>query len=450
MATDLAEILADLRAEAARSPRSDPIAAADARTALARLRPALDRLRDDGLDTGASIDTDPDAFSRQADRVHWVRLLSVTCDTLGQSVSAAASPGRMTNLADAAAIAATLHVDTLTGGQRWAIVAALARTAHILTGAAAGGEHESPKASRALIIAEASSSVLFQFASLDPPTATDNAAQRRPVPNPAAQLTSVEAAALEASAALVHATRPGTGPHPLSDILAIVIAADTTCRFVERLQLGAGDDHFAAAAHDAARSWREVRGRLAPFNDGSRRPQNGRPPAVDHALTLHRALQTSGVAPNAGQPQEQPFEAVGLVLGRLATVATRLDAAVAEGVACGRFMAYAVDLPMREARVGPFLERRRAAGLVTIDSDDIAPVMSALHHAGTSTAALAAGGPARLGPGNSYRALPDPHGHSAPVDDVTALRRGGTPLAPMSVEPRTHLMIPREPTVRRR
>jgi hypothetical protein len=40
--------------------------------ALSRLRPALERLHDDGLDTGASR-ADPDAFARQAERVHWVR-----------------------------------------------------------------------------------------------------------------------------------------------------------------------------------------------------------------------------------------------------------------------------------------------------------------------------------------------------------------------------------------
>lgn len=51
MANDLAETFADLRGEASRASRVDPAAAADARTAMSRLRPALDRLCADGLDT---------------------------------------------------------------------------------------------------------------------------------------------------------------------------------------------------------------------------------------------------------------------------------------------------------------------------------------------------------------------------------------------------------------
>ena len=201
MATDLAEILTDLRAAASQSSRTDPTANTDARIALSRLRPVLERLRLDGLDTGLPSGADPDAFSRQADRVHWVRLLEGACARLGNATARVEPAGRLTRFADAAAVTATLHVDTMTRGERWATTGAIARSAHHLTRAAAGGS-EPPDVSRALIIAEASSAVLFQFATLDPPTADDNRALLRPVPNPRARGASVDDALLEAAAAL--------------------------------------------------------------------------------------------------------------------------------------------------------------------------------------------------------------------------------------------------------
>ena len=76
-------------------------------------------------------------------------------------------------------------------------------------------------------------------------------------------------------------------------------------------------------------------------------------------------------------------------------------------------MAYAVDRPIiREAHVGSFLERRRAAGLVTVDADDIAPVRSALHRVPVSTAALGATLPgpstrSSIRPATDYAALQD-------------------------------------------
>ena len=391
MATDLAEILSDLSAEASTSSSGDTVAVLDARIALSRLRPALDRLHDDGLDTGASTDSDPDAFTRQAERVHWVRLLANTCARLGDATPSSETPGPMTRLADAAAVTAVLHADVLTGGQRWAIVAGLARTANHLVTAAGGGDQQSPDVDRALIITEASSGVLFQFAALDPPAAVDYAALHRPVPDPSARPTSVEAAALEASAALVHATRPGTEPHPIADILAVATAATTTCRFVAATN--PGDDGVAALGRDAARAWVEVREQLAPFNDSSRRSQPVRPPAVESALALHRSLQsTAWVSVAASQevvPDARLGAGVGVLVGRLAAVAERMDASVADGVARGRFMAYAVDVAMRDDRVRPFLQGRRGTGLVTVDADDVAPVRSALLRAGTATAALA-------------------------------------------------------------
>ena len=196
MATDLGEILTDLMAEASTSSRQDTSAAADARIALSRLRPALERLHNDGLDTGTSP-SDPDAFARQAERVHWVRLLANTCARLGNARPEPKTPGPMTRLADAAAIAAVLHADVQTNGQRWAIVAGLAQAATHLVASAGGGEQHSPDVDRALIIAEASSGVLFQFASLDPPTAADYRALHRPVPNPSPEVRSASDVVLE-------------------------------------------------------------------------------------------------------------------------------------------------------------------------------------------------------------------------------------------------------------
>ena len=153
-------------------------------------------------------------------------------------------------------------------------------------------------------------------------------------------------------------------------------------------------------ARDAARAWSEVREQLTPFNDGSRRPQTGRPPAVDHALALHRALRRASV-PSADGPDDGGLPVRHRPSRRpLATVAGHLDIAVVDGVARGRFMAYAVDLPMREDRVRAFLAGHRAPGLVTADADDLTPVRSALRHAQVTTEALGsavAGSAWRLG-----------------------------------------------------
>lgn len=413
-------------AEASTSSRQDTSAAADARIALSRLRPALEHLHDDGLDTGASA-ADPDAFARQAERVHWVRLLANTCATLGKATPQPETPGPLTRLADAAAVAAVLHAEVQTNGQRWAIVAGLAQAATHLVAPAGGGEQHSPDVDRALIIAEASSGVLFQFASLDPPTAVDYAALRRPVPDPSPEVHSASDVVREASAALVHATRPGTGPHSIADLLAISTAAATVCRYVQKLHLAVGDDQIATQASEAIRAWTEVRDQLAPFNDGSRRSQIDRPPPVVHASSLHRFFQMQLLAP-PGVPACGPgADGVALVVDRLATVADHLVLAFSDGVASGRLMAHAVDLPLRESRVRPFLEGHRTSGLVTANADDTAEVRAAFVRSRAAMVAVA-GGISRTPSGVADRDLCHTSSRSTLVElPVPAPARGRLP-----------------------
>ena len=314
-------------------------------------------------------------------------LLTTSCDTLGRSVPASEPPGRLTNLADAASVAATLQSDTATSGERWAATAALARTARYLTSTASDG-NSPPAIDRALIIAEASSSVLFQFAALDPPTAADLASLHKPVPNPAADGTSRDDAALDASAALVHATRPGTGPHSIADMLAIATTVSTICRTVGRTDLGPDVRCGGALTRSAVGAWACLRTELAPFNDGSRRPQTNRPPAVAHARTLHEIFASTSAG---ARPTELSAAVSFTVLDRLDTVVRHLAVAVDAGVTRGQFMAYAADLPYRDSRIDQYLQGRRAGGLVTADMADLKPVRDALDQVRAATAAVAKG-----------------------------------------------------------
>jgi hypothetical protein len=190
----------------------------------------------------------------------------------------------------------------------------------------------------------------------------------------------------DAMVALAHHTRPGTNLS-VAEVLAVCIAAETACRHTP--VTGDGPPAIAEAAADA---WRQVRVALRPINDGSRQRHDTRPVVVAAAIRLHDSVITG--RPDASSSDDlAPLPGLHKATQLLPAIAEQLRHQVQQWPATGQLRAYAADLPSREDRVAQQLAGHRPEGLIHVDTDDLTPVLHALHAAEATTAALSISAP---------------------------------------------------------
>ncbi|GAB4079063.1 hypothetical protein GCU67_13480 [Modestobacter muralis] len=370
MATSLGQLL-DALAETAQSTERTAGARADAGTALGQLGRALTQLRRDGVSPAPGDH-----------REQQVAALAVACSEL-----AARAPATESTLAQLAAAAAdslaVLHGHT-TVATRWAAATAVAETVTPLAEMMAGALPAGP-AGQWLTEVERQAVLVQQTAALQPPSRADAAILDRPLSGPPVLTSSgPEVLVPDAVAVLLRVTGNGAEPPSVAEVLAYTLAAETLSDAAQRLH----PQTEAVAGPPAARAWRAVRTALRPYDDGSRRPHPGAPPAVAAALRVHAALNRTG---SESSSRSDPLRAVVAAAAQhLPTLATQLMYRTVRSWAdTGALVAYARDVPPREERVAAYLRGYRPGGLVRVDAVDLQPVAGALHGARLLSLAVA-------------------------------------------------------------
>jgi hypothetical protein len=372
MATSLGDLL-DTLVETARATPCTPLARADAGTALRHIGRALTQLRADGLT--------PTVHDIREQRV---AALATTCAEL--AARAPATESSLARLAAAAADTVAVQRDQATSRTRWAVAVELADVARVLadliTPAVPG-----PVAQWCAVLQHAALQVEHS-AARHPPTREGFAGLDQPVPFPT-RSRHVEIANLihEATATLLNATRPGSEPLSLAQLLAVTFAAETLSDAAQLRLVGRPIGPPASGSiGTAGEAWQTVRFQLRPFNDGSRRRQTDRPAAVSVALELHGALRRQD--PTA--PDDAATTALVRAIQHLPALATNLHAAVSQWAKTGTLFAYACELPPRDDRITQQLAGRRLTGLIRAESIDLLPTSEAIFAARLLSRALAA------------------------------------------------------------
>jgi hypothetical protein len=222
---------------------------------------------------------------------------------------------------------------------------------------------------------------------IEPPTARQAWLLDRPLPSPVAVQEATSDTVGDAMVALAHHTRPGINLS-VAEVLAVCIAAETACRYTPVSE--ASEPALADAAADA---WREVRAALRPINDGSRQRHDTRPAVVAAAIRLHDSVVTGRPDASPSSGNLEPLPGLYTAIQLLPAIAEQLRQQVHQWPATGQLRAYAADLPSREDRVAQQLAGHHSEGLIHVDTDDLTPVLHALHTAESTTAALAIGAP---------------------------------------------------------
>lgn len=373
MATSPGELL-DRLTDTARIARpaaeAEGAVRADAGCALGQLGRALARLRQDGVSA-----TVADERERQ------VADLAEACTQL--AARAPVRDGRLTRLAATVADAvATAGAQTTVAG-RWAAATELADAVLALNELVGHGPHLAEIAQRSAEIRRLTLQ-LQQSVALQPPERRDYEVLDRPIPNPnRIGQTAPDLVVREAIATLLRTSEQHTVPLNIADVLARTVAAESLTRAAETLTRRRPSTDRA----DAAEAWRVVRAALRPFEDGSRRPRNRPDQGQAAARAMHTVLHRAGADPNSWPPQLA--DAVAAATQLVPIHARQLERTVYRWAFSRAVLAYACDLPFREARVEAYLAGRRPAGLVHPDEADLRPVTKALRAVRSLSAAIA-------------------------------------------------------------
>jgi hypothetical protein len=366
---DLLDALTDQGSAAAEHPRSR----ADAGTALGHLGRALTQLKIDGVSAQVGDN-----------RERRVAVLGSACTAL--AARAPVADGRMTALAGAAADAIAMLRNETTMRTRWAAAVAIVDAVDTL---AALLENALPAGPAAQWLHEIRSHAvqIDRDAAQDPPTQRDAAVLDRPIPAFADTSNRRDGAQIvDATAALLHATRKGTAPLTIAAVLAATLAAQSLSETGNTLlaDTAEGDD-----VTNAALAWQAIRSVLQPFNDGTRIPHPDASAAVSAARSLHRHLRRLADRPEGGIGELQRA-AVASAVQYLPMIASNLKSTVTAWGVTGTALAHARDLPVREHTLPQYLAGYRTKGLIHADRFDLAPVTDAVHRAQLLSTALAA------------------------------------------------------------
>ena len=381
MATSIADLLDALSSQADHS--ADRVDSTDADHALALLGRVLQRTVDDGLTPLDRTDTE---------REHWVGEAARACAQSAADAETAA-PGQLSHVAGAVADVATMQREDLGCQNRWAIAIAVTDVVSRLTALIDPADVPIERR-RALIVADASATVIQRSAALDPPSARHAAALDRAVPQPFPDgIDSPGTAIREAAAGLERATRPGPSPMMIAEYLSVAIAVERLFRSVPAV-MDSRDPGIPTAAQRASDGWAAARAVLKPFDDGSRRPHDVAPPAVSFALALHdglRRAQAQRAERRGFHPVADPIDgAVRDALQRVPTIADNLNTALTVWGDTGRVVAFARDLQFHDWRLDAYLAEYTPAGLVAGDVTDLTPARNALAGARLLSVDLAA------------------------------------------------------------
>ena len=367
MATSIHDLLDTANRHATKTDPT-PAGLADAATALGHLGRALRLLVNDGLsqDVGGY-------------RERYVAELANACAAAAGDAAFSGAP--LSLLCGAAADLVGILRPEWDHAGRWA--AALAVTETIRHVAAVLSDGKQPTTDPQLAHLRRATVLVERTGAIEPPTARHAWPLDRPLPSPVAAHEATSDTASDAMAALAHHTRPGTNLS-VAEVLAVCIAAETACRHTP-----VSEESEPALAYAAADAWRQVRAALRPINDGSRQRHDTRPVVVAAAIRLHDSVVTGRPASDDPEPPSGLRTAIQL----LPAIAEQLRQQVQQWPATGQLRAYAADLPSREDRVAKQLAGHRPEGLIHIDTDDLAPILHALHTAESTTAALSIGSP---------------------------------------------------------
>jgi hypothetical protein len=347
--------------------KTDPTPAglADAASAIRHLGRALRLLVSDGLsqDVGGY-------------RERFVSELANACAAAAGDAASSGAP--LSLLCGAAADLVGILRPEWNHAGRWAAALAVTETARQVAAVLSAGEH--PTTGPQLAYLRRATVLVERTGAIEPPTARQAWLLDRPLPSPVATHEATPDTVGDAMAALAHHTRPGTNLS-VAEVLAVCIAAETASRHTP-----VSEDSAPALAEGAADAWRQVRAALRPINDGSRQRHDTRPVVVAAAIRLHDLVVTG--RSDALSDDLGPLSGLHTATQLLPAIAEQLRQQVQQWPATGQLRAYAADLPSREDRVAQQLAGHRPEGLIHVDTDDLTPVLHALHTAESATAAL--------------------------------------------------------------
>ena len=374
MSTSAGDLL-DTVAEIARRPagcrQSTPTAAGAAR-AMGHLSRALGELRLGGI-----------APTVGNEREQLVSELAATCSAVAQR--APLGQTELCSIAAAAADALALAGLRTTVAGRWAMTTEVIDTVTVLSDIVADTA-VGPEITERCAAIGGIAVRLQREAALNPPAAQHFEALDRPIPRPGTALLSDGAAVVrESTAQLLYASEQRDTRLTVAQVLVRAIAAEALTHAVEsRHQLGPRRDGHAGAAE----SWRAFRAALAPFDDGSRRPQRVAEPGTSAAVQLHAALHRAG---DRSGWDTHLCNAADAAVQLLPTLARQLERTLHRWTREGSLVAYACDLPYQDGRAHAFLAGRTPAGLIRVLLvEDLKPAVAALRRTGLLTAAMAA------------------------------------------------------------
>ena len=368
MATSIHDLLDTANLHATETDPT-PAGLADAATALGHLGRALRLLVNDGLsqDVGGY-------------RERFVAELANACAAAAGDAAFSGAPLSM--LCGAAADLVGILRPEWSHAGRWAAALAVTETARHVTAVLSAGEQ--PTNGPQLAHLRRATALVERTGAIEPPTARQAWLLDRPLPSPDVAHEAIPDTVGDAMAALAHHTRPGTNLS-VAEVLAVCIAAETACRHTP-----VSEDSRSALAVAAADAWRQVRAALRPINDGSRQRHDTPPAVVAAAIRLHDSVVT-GRQHSSDDPG--PHSTLHSAIQLLPAIAEQLRQQVQQWPATRQLRAYAADLPSREDRVAQQLAGHRPEGLIHVDTDDLTPVLHALHTAESTTAALSIAAP---------------------------------------------------------
>lgn len=369
----MATSLADLLDRALRLAQRTPATAAAAEQAITALTPAgraLSVLTHDGIEERANDR-----------RTMAVRELVRHCQHAASAWRPV--PGRLSDLAGAAADTIGRLNGDLDSAERWH--AAVAVTELVRQCAGAARRFPPYRNVPQLLHVHRVAALVEQLAAADPPSAQHGAALDRLIPathlpdhQPAAQIAAEAAAALTAA---LHAAATGPGIRP-TEALAAAAASHTAALHASAVEHALG----ARLERTAPDAWLAVQDALRPFRCSDIATPNGHSPVILWASRLQRALDDDRRGGHLDAGLALRAAATRTVTSQLPAIAAHLKVGLVRAAAHRLLLARARNLPHSEARTSAVIHDR----IIPVTISDLTALTTALHRAEETSAALAA------------------------------------------------------------